>query len=76
MGRQQHGLGQQNMVFFENRCNTSFAKKNACYVHITFIIGDENGCKTNSVFYFNVMVFIDPTFSKVIGPSPETNVSF
>ena len=36
---------------------TSFAK-NACHVHIYiyiyFIIGDENGCKTNSVFYFNV----------------------
>ena len=39
------------LLMIEDRCNPSFAKKKACYVHIYFIIGDENGCKTNSVFY-------------------------
>ena len=37
------------LLMIEDRCNTSFATT-ACYVQ--FIIGDENGCKTNSVFYF------------------------
>ena len=39
------------LLMIEDRCNIIFAKK-ACYVHIKFIIGDENACKTNSVFYF------------------------
>ena len=44
-----------NFSFKEDRCKTSFAK-NACYVHIEFSIGDENGCKTNSVFDFNRLI--------------------
>ena len=39
------------LIMIADRCKTSVAK-NACYVHISFIIGDENGCKTNLVFYF------------------------
>ena len=35
----------------EDRRNTSFAKKMFAMYIISFIIGDENGCKTNSVFY-------------------------
>ena len=34
------------LLMIEDRCNTSFAKK-------AFYVGDENGYKTNSVFYFN-----------------------
>ena len=31
-------------------------------MYISFIIGDENGCKTNSVFYFNTnLVNLVPT---------------
>ena len=41
------------MLVIEDRCNTSFAQ-NTCYVHISFIIGDENVCKTKSVFYFKL----------------------
>ena len=32
------------LLMKEDRCNTSFSK-NACYIHISFIIGDENGGK-------------------------------
>ena len=40
----------------EDRCSISFAK-NSCYVglHISFILCDENGCKTNSVLYFKIV---------------------
>ena len=44
------------LLMIEDRCNTSFAQ-NTCYVHISFIIGDENGCKTKSVFYFKCSTF-------------------
>ena len=40
------------LLMIEDRCNTSFAKMLAMYI-ISYIIGDVNGCKTNSVFYFN-----------------------
>ena len=40
------------LLMIEDRFNTSFAQ-NTYYVHISFIIGDENGCKTKSVFYFH-----------------------
>ena len=43
------------LLMIEDRCNTSFAK-NAWYVHMSFIIWDENGCKTNSVFYFKTII--------------------
>ena len=43
------------LLMIEDRCNTSFAT-NDCYVHISFILGDENGCKTNSAFYFNATI--------------------
>ncbi len=39
------------LLMIEDRCNISFAN-NACYVHISFLICDENACKTNSVIYF------------------------
>ena len=42
------------LLMTEDRCNTSFANK--C-LHILFTIGDENVCKTNSVFYFTGSVF-------------------
>ena len=38
-----------NLLMIEDRCSLSFAK-NAYYV--SFIICDENGCKTNWVLYF------------------------
>ena len=38
----------------EDRRNISCAN-NACYVHISFLICDENACKTNSVIYFNTI---------------------
>ena len=43
------------LLMIEDRCNTSFAQKNTCYVYHLFSIGDENGCKTNSVFYFKYL---------------------
>ena len=43
------------LLMIEDRCNTSFAKT-ACYVHISFIIGDENGCKTNSVRFVLITI--------------------
>ena len=48
------------LLMIDDRCNTSFAI-NACYV----IIDDENGCKTHSVFYFNIdaLLFISFTVS-------------
>ena len=33
---------------------TLVLQKNDCYVHLPFSIGDDNGCKTNSVFYFKL----------------------
>ena len=41
------------LLMIDGRCSISFAN-NACYVHLSFIICDENGCKTNSVLYFNL----------------------
>ena len=41
------------LLMIEDRCNISFAN-NACYVHISFLICDENACKTNSVIYFKL----------------------
>ncbi len=40
------------LLMVEDRCSINFAK-NACYVHISFIICDENGYKTNLFLYFN-----------------------
>ena len=41
------------LLMTEDRRNISCAN-NACYVHISFLICDENACKTNSVIYFNI----------------------
>ena len=39
------------LLMIEDRRNISCAN-NACYVHISFLICDENACKTNSIIYF------------------------
>ena len=44
------------LLMIDDRCNTSFAQKMlAMYIYHLFSIGDENGCKTNSVFYFKYL---------------------
>ena len=40
------------LLMIEDQRDISCAN-NACYVHISFLICDENACKTNSVIYFN-----------------------
>ena len=40
------------LLMIEDRRNISCAN-NACYVHISFLVCDENAWKTNSVIYFN-----------------------
>ena len=39
------------LLMIEDQRDISCAN-NACYVHISFLICDENACKTNSVIYF------------------------
>ena len=46
------------LLMIEDRRNISCAN-NACYVHISFLICDENACKTNSVIYFKENYSID-----------------
>ena len=46
------------LLMIEDRCNIGFAN-NACYVHRSFLICDENACKTNSVIYFKENYSID-----------------
>ena len=43
------------LLMIEDRRNISCAN-NACYVHISFLICDENACKTNSVIYFKSQI--------------------
>ena len=38
------------LLMIEDRCSISFAKK----LFVMYIICDENGWKTNSVFYFKI----------------------
>ena len=45
------------LLMIEDRRNISCAN-NACYVHISFLVCDENACKTNSVIYFKDIRFI------------------
>ena len=41
------------LLMIEDQRDISCAN-NACYVHISFLICDENACKTNSVIYFKI----------------------